>query len=284
VNLLLFLIIGFAMTDTSQILPESIGKWQRTGQEQRFSQTDLYAYINGGAELYLSYGFQNLVNQVYTCSGQPDIIIDIFDMGSAANAFGVFTHSREEIETAFGQGSQYTEGLLLFWKDRYYVSILASPETPQVKESMLSAAKYIDKAITAIGELPQLISVLPDENLIKESVRFFRHHFWLNAHYFIAEENILLIDQNSQVILAKYRSADKKPVVVLVQYESKSKADRAKRHFLEHYLPESEQEQIVQIEDGTWNGLRQNQTILAIVFQAAEAKVVKNLLDSINWR
>jgi hypothetical protein len=273
-----------ALTDIRQLLPESIGDWRPSEKEQIYSQTDLYAYINGGAELYLSYGFQQMVNQVYTCPEQPDLIIDIFDMGSAANAFGVFTHSRDEIETAFGQGSQYNEGLMLFWKDRYYVSILASPETPQSKEAMMIAAKYIDEAIASIGELPQLISVLPHNNLIQESVRFFHHHFWLNAHYFIAEENILKINKNTEVVLAKYNAVNKTPVVVLVRYESESKADTARDHFVNHYLPELEQKQIIQIEDGSWNGLKQNQSILAIVFNAANADIVKNLLNSLIWR
>jgi len=110
-------------------LPDRLNGWKL--QEQTvYDDSTLYEYINGGAELYLSYGFEELLHLRYEQSDQPEIIVDIFHMGKSQQAFGVFSHSREVIDSTYGQGSQYTAGLLLFWKGPYYVSILASPETP----------------------------------------------------------------------------------------------------------------------------------------------------------
>ena len=99
---------------------------------------NLYDYINGGAELYLSYGFNKVINRTYLRPEQPDIVVDLFDMGTSQNAYGVFSHSMETVDAAYGQGSQYSEGLLLFWKDRYYVSIMSYPETTESKKALLA--------------------------------------------------------------------------------------------------------------------------------------------------
>ena len=56
------------------------------------------------------------MSKTYQKEGQPEIIVDLFDMGTSQNAYGVFSHARETVEQNFGQGSQYTEGLLIFWK------------------------------------------------------------------------------------------------------------------------------------------------------------------------
>ncbi|MFB0515893.1 MAG: DUF6599 family protein, partial [Candidatus Neomarinimicrobiota bacterium] len=107
------------------LLPDTVEGWKIGRRDREYDHTNLYDYLNGGAELYLSYGFQGLINRTYTQPGQPEIFVDIFDMGNSRNAFGVFSHSRESIEAAYGQGSQYYGGSLVFWKDAYFVSLLA---------------------------------------------------------------------------------------------------------------------------------------------------------------
>ena len=112
-----------------KILPDRIEGWAIHEEDKVYGRDNLYDYIDGGAELYLSYAFQKVINRIYTAPDQPDILVDIFDMGSSRNAYGVFSHAREVEDSTFGQGSQHTSGLLLFWKDRYYISIMAIPET-----------------------------------------------------------------------------------------------------------------------------------------------------------
>ena len=113
----------------ANLLPTELAGWHKSGRNRVYGPDNLHDYINGGAELYRSYGFRGMLGRTYTRKDQPDIVVDIFDMENAANAYGVFTHSRESVAADFGQGSQHDPGYLLFWRDRYLVSILASPET-----------------------------------------------------------------------------------------------------------------------------------------------------------
>ncbi len=261
-------------------LPENVAGWTK-GEETVYTRETIYTYIDGGAELYLSYGFSSVLSRAYTRDGAPDIIVDVFDMTASKNAFGVFSHSRETIDDAFGQGSQYTKGLLLFWKDKYYVSILASPETEESKAAVFELARRIDEAIPAEGPLPGILDLLPTEALVEESIRYFHHHVWLNSHYFVADENILHIDDKTETVLAKYKTGNTRWFLLVVEYPGEPEAVVARSDFVKEYLPEMNQEPVVRIEDSTWTGCRLIGGVLAVVFNAPTKERAMGLLAKV---
>src|SRR5665811_1546039 len=55
-----------------------------------FSETSLYGYIDGGAELYLEYGFDTLVVTEVTALSK-DIKVEVYRMTDAEAAFGIFS-------------------------------------------------------------------------------------------------------------------------------------------------------------------------------------------------
>ena len=269
---------GEDSTDWSRILPESISGWQK--QEDRgFNRNNLYSYIDGGAELYLSYGFRTVLSRIYLCKDQPDLILEIFDMGSSANAFGVFAHTRETVDSTFGQGSQYTEGLLLFWKNNYYISILASPETPESKQAIFSLAHEIESTIPEKGKLPRLIQCLPRTGIIEESIRYFHHYIWLNTHYYIADTNILHIDPTTEAMLARYHQAGSRSLILLViKYAGSQQAETACRDFIAAYLPGLGQKSSLKIEDRSWIGYRLFHDLLIVGFNGESQKIIEDII------
>jgi hypothetical protein len=287
-SLFLLQIEGCSMTGSESLLaallPDSIEGWEILEEDQVYDRESLYEYIDGGAELYLSYGFSKVVNRRYSKAGRPDIIVDLFDMGTSPNAFGVFSHSRETVEDNFGQGSSYTEGLLLFWKDRYYVSILASPETAESREVMFDLARKIEGAIDREGPLPAILTLLPRESLVEESIRYFHHHIWLNSHYYIADQNILHIDENTDAVLAKYGETGERSLLLLVIYQREGDAERAYRDFTVNYLPDLSREPVIQIEDGTWTGCELEGELIILVFDAPTEDRVNRLMKEVQER
>ena len=273
--------MGKVKTDFALLLPDTIQGWKVTAKDQIYNRDTLYDYINGGAELYLSYGFQNVVNRTYVKSGQPDMIVDIFDMGTSQNAYGVFSHAREEEDATFGQGSQYAAGLLLFWKDRYYISILTVPETIESKKAIFDLARKIETSIAEEGSLPGILTLLPQQSLIKESVRYFRHYAWLNSHYFVADQNILHINEKTEALVAKYGEKKKRYLLLLVKYEKDKDAKHAYDDFAKYYLPELSKEPVVKIEDGTWTACRLAKKLLIIVFNAPVKDKALHLIEAV---
>ena len=258
-------------------LPDRLNGWKL--QEQTvYDDSTLYEYINGGAELYLSYGFEELLHLRYEQSDQPEIIVDIFHMGKSQQAFGVFSHSREVIDSTYGQGSQYTAGLLLFWKGPYYVSILASPETPASKETVNQLATLIDQHILETGKLPGLLDQLPPDQLLEESIRYFNHPLWVNTYYFLTEDNIFHINEDNQAVLAKY---DKLGILLLVQYPTIPDAQAAYSDFRKTMMPENPAENYIQIEDESWLAGTQSGRMVIAVFNSPSAEKVSQLLQAV---
>ncbi len=271
-------LMAFSPPDLFGLLPDSVPGWTVTG-EYSYSPETLYEYIDGGAELYLSYGFRGMINRVYTGGEQPDIVLDLFDMGDPENAFGIFAHSREEIDSSFGQGSQYTGGLLVFWKDRYYISILASPETAASKKAVFHLAHQIEQKIPTIGKLPQILNYLPAKNLRQETIRCFTHPTWINSFFFIATENIFHIGKTSPAALARYPGQGTLLVIMYVQPEN---AQQALKDFKKFFLLESSPDKVVQIEDGSWIGGQVKGRVFNAVFQGESQSAVKALLEQVS--
>lgn len=277
-------IIRTKRSKLADLLPQELEGWTTDGKDRIYHRNNLYEYIDGGAELYLSYNFKKVLHRIYTAPEQPDILLDLFDMGNSKNAFGVFSHTRETVNNTFGQGSQYTEGLLLFWKDRYYVSVLASPETEESKKAVFTLARHIDDAVKSRGPLPEILSLLPGESLIEESIRYFHHYIWLNSHYFISHENILFINKKTDAVLAKYKDQQNQYLLLLVKYPKEKETVAAYQSFIQNYLPELAGQTMVQIEDSTWTACRRKKNYLVIVFNASEKIVAESMIKRIEQK
>jgi hypothetical protein len=271
-------------SDLAKLFPDNLEGWKVTEKDNIYTQKNLYNYIDGGAELYLSYGFKKLISRIFTAPGQPDILLDLFNMGTSKNAYGVFSHSRETEDRTFGQGSQYTPGLLLFWKGRYFVSLFASPETEKSKKAVFSLARHIEAGIETEGPLPEILSLLPQESLVKESIRYFHHYIWLNSYYFVAHENILHIDEKTDALLAKYGERQNRYFLLIVKYQTEKDAKIAYNDFMKNYLPELSEGKIVQIEDSKWTGCRIVKNYLSIVFNAPTEEKALYLIEKVQQK
>lgn len=279
--ILLLLLNGVAMAESTldffKLLPPEVDSlWEKTGPSEVFDNKTLFKYIDGGAELYISYGFKKLTAFGYARKNE-EIKVDIFDMGNSRNAFGVFSLGRESLSAQFGQGSEYSSGFLNFWKDRYYVSLTGYPETAEKQKVLFKLGAAIDKCIMSRGTLPPILSVLPTDGLIAESIRYARHYIWLNNHYFISHENILLIDPQTEAVLAKYNRSGEKHVLVLIKYSATRKAQNAEASFLQNYMPRAVSG-IKQQENGRFAGVGRSGAGLAVVLDAIDKEAAENVL------
>ncbi|MCX6564013.1 MAG: hypothetical protein NTU60_10480 [Candidatus Aminicenantes bacterium] len=263
-----------------QKLPETIADWKKAGAPDLYTPENLSKYIDGGAELYLSYNFKNALSIKYKDAADNEIAVDIFDMGSGPDAFGVFAHSRESIDDRFGQGCEYAAGLLTFWKDRYYVSILAYPETAEKKEVVFKLGRTIAGAIKSEGALPPIIARLPAENLLPETVHYFHHYIWLNSFLFVSNENVLNIGNDTPAALGKYRQAGAAFFLLLVQYPDAAGAEAAGGQFRQKLL-DGAADGLRRTKEGRWTGLQRRGNLVSIVFNAPDTPTVRAIFAKI---
>ena len=273
-----------AMSETvsefNKTLPETIDGWRKAGPPGLYTADNLSTYIDGGAELYLSYNFKTALSLKYKDPAENEIAVDIFDMRTSSDAFGVFAHTRETIETGFGQGSEYAAGLLTFWKDRYYVSILAYPETAAKKDVVFKLGRTIAGAIPGEGPLPPILGLLPAENLLPESVHYFHHYIWLNSFYFVSNENVLNIGSDTPATLAKYRQGGSTYFLLLVRYPDAVRAEAAAIQFRQKVLGGAAEEMRA-LKEGRWTGLQCHGDLVSAVFNAPDTETIRAILAKI---
>lgn len=259
------------------ILPHTIGGWEAS-TERTFNDSTLYDYIDGNAELFLSFGFTKVYNRIYSRANQPDILVDIFYMNSSYDAFGVFSFSVGKTGNDFGVNSQIANGAIVFWKDKYYVSIACYPETEESKIAIREIAKLIDDSILPKGELPGILNCLPSTSLNDESIRYFRHYIWLNSHIFISNENILNIDQTTEAVIAKYGENDKS-ILLIIKYPDSTNTLIAKEKFIKNYNPGLLNSPIIKNQAGKWCGIESTINFFIGIFNGIDKESTINLIN-----
>ena len=122
-------------------LPAEFEGWKWDEKEMKYDSKTLFDYIDGAAELYLAYGFQSLSVRRLVKSSQPPITVELYEMASSEDAYGVFSFERQDEDIGIGQGSEFGGGLLRFWKGRYFVSIYSDGEGMEVESTTLKMGR-----------------------------------------------------------------------------------------------------------------------------------------------
>jgi hypothetical protein len=202
-------------------------------------------------------------------------------MGSAADAFGVFTHDLDGEDAAIGQGSTYKAGLLSFWKDRYFLSVYAEEETAETKRQLLELGRTIAAAIPGTGEKPGLLKLLPEEGLEAGRVRFFHNHSVLNYHFFVAADDILRLAQTSDAVFADYRESGGRSRLLVVAYADPPAAAKAGESFARAYMPDARQGAGMSTGNRQWTAFRVRGRFVAVVFDVASEAGARARLDAV---
>ncbi len=266
------------------LAPSEVEGWKAEAEDQIFNPETIFDYIDGAGEVYRSYNFKFLLSRRYEKQGQPEIILDLFDMGSPADAFGVLTHDLDGEDVTIGQGGNYKGGLLSFWKGRYFVSIFAEKETDEARQALFSLGKSIAAAIPREGAKPSLLALLPAEFSDSKSVHYFHNHIILNYHFFVSQDNILNLDQTTEVALAKSGPRGENGVLLLVKYPDEKKAAAAYTNFVEAYMPDANVPGLVRTEDNKWTAARVWREAVVVVFGVASAEAAQGILTEVDKR
>lgn len=168
--------------ETSQgmsLLPE-LNSWKLSESPQNYVPGTLYEYINGAAEIYLSYNFIELtVAQYQEEKSRANMTVEIYDMGSGKNSFGIYSAERYPESRFIPAGIQgyMEEGVLNFLIDKYYIKLLCFDGEVQSEEFLEVFAHEIAKKVMDKGRFPELLAAFPKENLLPNTEKYFLNNF-----------------------------------------------------------------------------------------------------------
>ena len=263
------------------LLPSEALGWKAEAADHAYGRDSIFEYIDGAGEVYRAFNFRRLLSRRFHREGKPDIIIDLFDMGSPADAFGVFTHDLEGEDAGFGQGSNYKAGLLTFWRDRYLACLFAEGESAETKAALFALAAPIAAAIGRDGAKPALLALVPAGFALPNEIRYLHSPVILNYHFFVSSENVLGLGPDTAAVLARSLEKGRNGVLLAVKYPGAAEAAAALARFAKAFLGDAAGAAIVRVGDGTWTAARQMKDVVAVVFRAPTDAAASSLLNKV---
>ncbi len=177
-------LIRFTPSDISTgrdaaFFPREAMGFNRSGQVRLYSKENLHEYINGHAEYFLSAGFAGLAVGEYTLAGtepaQPDIVVDIYDMGKGIHAFGVLSDEIGDNAANLNigmMGAKTAQGIS-FISGKYYVRIASFQDAQPIDNFAERINEMIgssNESFTVFSRLPELGEVIATR-FVKEAYR-----------------------------------------------------------------------------------------------------------------
>jgi hypothetical protein len=265
-------------------LPAEVSGWRAANKDRTFDERTIFSYIDGAGELYRAYNMQNCLSRRYVKKGETDITLDVFDMGSSEDAFGVFTHDTDGDRIDIGQDARYRPGWLSFWQDRFYVSIYLEEESAAAEKAVKALGKLVASAAGESGSRPQQLNLLPQAGLDAGNIRYLHHPIVLNYHYYLSDENILLLSPQTDAILTSYHRSGERARLLLISYPKHLTARNALAGFREHYLPDADSAGSARLENGKWSTVALYDRLLTIVLEADSRLLATNLIREVGQR
>ena len=284
--LLLILATNIGAQEVNQCglsLPNEIGEWRAVEEDASYDRATLYDYMNGGAEVYLSFDYRRVCVRRFLGPDDGEIALDVYDMGSSAEAFGVFSVSIEDPEVGIGQGSEFGAGLLKFWKDKFFVSIVNMGVDESADRMLLEIGRAVDAAIPSTGPAPEMLSMLPSDGLNERQTSYFHSNVILSNRFFVAAENVLRLTDETDCVFGEYGEVGDAGSLLIVQYANEEAAQEGHSSFIRGYLPETDGLSPHQTENGNWTYSRRTGEFVSIVFEAPSAERAIELQSSIEF-
>jgi len=154
--------------------------WEMVSQPESYGPENLWDYINGQAEFYLNYGFIRVDAAEYRADGgSPSVVVEIYQMASPEEAFGIFAAERNPDDRSIdiGSGGYLGSNVLNFWQGNSYLKLISFEAGDANEDALMDLAREISARIPAGSGLPEFFSYFPDEGRIEASERFFPRSF-----------------------------------------------------------------------------------------------------------
>jgi hypothetical protein len=211
--------------------------WVRDGQTQVFIENDLYGHINGGAELFLEFGFEKLIVQTYT-QADEEISVECYVMSDETAALGIYLmkKGKESPHADIRVRNSTTTYQALAVRGNIYLQINNFSGKEQHLPAVTDMANFIMDQSPEISS--SVTDMIPTEGRIAGSERIIRGRYALQPLYTFGEGDILSLGRSCAAVYGKYNTEDQQPYSLLrIKYPEVSTARQAFEHLRENLDP-----------------------------------------------
>jgi len=237
-----FLSIPFceSTVNPANCLPESaeVLDWEIVETRHIRSDTELFDYMNGGAELYRSFNFRKLSVREFKSPDESILKVEVYMFKDSYDAYGIYTMLPMGEPLEIGNDGGYDLGVARFWKGRFLCKVYCVwNDWNSFRDVIISTAKVVESKISDTGESPAIIKIFPQENLETNGLHYFYDYIALKNLYYITYSNVLSLNMNTKVVLGEYSNLQAEDLkLLLIKYPTDAVCDSAFTYFTSNYL------------------------------------------------
>ena len=224
----------------AHLLPSDgeLSGWVQSRAPSTYADKTLYRDRASSPDLYYAYGFERQAEVEYETpqfGSKPLILLEVFDMGSPENAFGIYnfhTYPKMKFEWV-GSKAMLSGNYLRFSKGKYFIQIEGYEIATGIREGMVTLAKIIATQIKdRPPELP-ILALLPSRNKVSGSTKLFRSNWALRQLYSTLPVNIPQLTDTAIGVSARYLTNTKSTdwtdaqIVFIIRFADTSTAESA---------------------------------------------------------
>ena len=123
-----------------------VADWQKTSETRVFAAKDLWQYIDGDAEQYISAGVVSTSTSDYKYKGELEATADVYTMGDATGARKILESGQSSDAKAVQLGDAgvaYAQSVI-FRKGSHLVRIVAYESEPDAQQALLALAHGVE--------------------------------------------------------------------------------------------------------------------------------------------
>lgn len=200
--------------------------WRLEGEPQRYDPETLYDLVNGAADLYFSYGFEQATVEQYVDERGALARVEVYRTATEADAYGLFTYHSYGEPVELGVDGELEPGYrLAFWQDKSFVQIVARETVDD--DALWALGQAVAAELPSGGMRPAVVQALPAEGLHPGSIRFFREKLALDNLLWLGPDDLLGLGSDVEGVVARYEIEGQSADLLLVSFPNAARAERA---------------------------------------------------------
>jgi hypothetical protein len=184
--------------DIRDLLPgqDALTGWKLSQEPRVYDGDGLFELIDGGSDIYLEYGFNQVISAQFTDPSQNNILAEVYEMEDGPSAYGIFSITQQSLPwtDSFGDISAVSDDYISFRKGKYYVNLSWSSRQHIEKPLIEKLAANIDERIPENGTFPELVLDFADA-IANTRLIYLEGNLALSNFYYIDYKDIFGIDQ-----------------------------------------------------------------------------------------
>jgi hypothetical protein len=166
---------GFTFYQSIDLFP-SVKEWTKS-KTIFWGPSNLYTPIDGAADMFLSYNFEEMQSTVY--SRDSDYIrVEVYRHKTTVDAYGAYSQEKPQKDIYIDLGIEgYTEpSYINFVTGRYYIKITSWQPSEETSSAMVTIATMQASLLNEKSQFPFIFHAFPENEKIRHSEKYYNEN------------------------------------------------------------------------------------------------------------